>query len=126
MTTRSVPAAAGLAVPREPYDRARWERAVILSDLHRGSRLVALVLSHYADGSGHLAQGGIQESAALQLATGLTGKNVRLSMKHLQHRGFLTRPDICTWSRQDVVRPVTLTMPPAAARPEPPHSGEAG
>lgn len=124
-TTQETAPTTAAAAP-EPYTRQAWELSIMLSNLHRSSRHVALVLSHYADVHGELAEGGVQDVAALELATGLSGKNVRLSLTALERRGWLRRPDIREWPAGRGVRPVTLTMPPAAARPEPPHSGEAG
>lgn len=119
-------APATAAAAPEPYTRQAWERSIMLSNLHRGTRHVALVLSHYADAQGELPEGGVQDVAAMELATGLSGRNVRLSVAQLERRGWLRRPDIRDWPAGRGVRPVTLTMPPAAARPEPPHTGEAG
>ena len=107
------------------YDRGSWERAVLDSDLHRNSRYVALVLAHHADPHGELPAGGAQDATVLVALTGLSGKNVRASLSHLMHRGYIRRPSIHSWSAEQGVRPVTLTMPPARpARPSP--GGEAG
>lgn len=124
-TTQETAPTTTAAAP-EPYRREAWERSVMLSNLHRGTRHVALVLSHYADAQGELPENGVQHVAAMELATGMGGKNIRLSLTALERRGWLRRPDIRDWPAGRGVRPVTLTMPPAAARPEPPHNGEAG
>lgn len=114
----------------QPYTRQDFERAVLLSDLHSHSRQVALTLSHCADPSGYLPEGGVQDADSLALMTGLSGKQIRLSLSYLLRRGYLTRPSIHSWYAdrhvQRGVRPITLTVPPPAARTQPPHTGGPG
>lgn len=117
--TPTAPTGAGV------YDRRSWERAVLSGGLHRNSRYIAFVLSHHADARGALPANGVQDAARLVELTGLSGKNVRLSLNYLQHHGYLTRPDIHTWPAERGVRPATLTMPPAAPGGRS-HSGETG
>ncbi|KPC86279.1 hypothetical protein ADL35_12415 [Streptomyces sp. NRRL WC-3753] len=124
MTTESIPTPAALAPPAT-YARARWESAVMASDLHRNSRIIAFVLAHHADADGHLPAGGIQHATRLAHLGRITPRQARLSLAQLGARGFITRPDIATWEPQDdVVRPITLTMPaPSARRQTESHTG---
>lgn len=123
MTSIAAPTPADLVPRREHYDRHRWESVVIASDLHRGSRLVALTLAHYAGDAGYLPPGGIQHPDVLAAATNLSTKNIRLSINQLQARGLIRRPDIATWTHE-AVRPITLTLPRSARR-EPANTSEA-
>lgn len=124
MTTGAIPTPAALAPPRT-YDRARWESAVLGSDLHRNSRAIAFVLAHLADADGNLPAGGVQHAGRLAHLARITAKQARMSLTQLEARHFITRPDIHTWVPQgDVVRPISLSMPgPAARRPAESHTG---
>lgn len=95
------------------------------SDLHRSTRLVAFVLAHHADAAGHLPAGGVQSSGRLAHLAWITPKQARIALQQLEVRGFFERPDIRAWPPQEMVRPVTLTLPTAAARTEPAHTDEA-
>lgn len=106
-----------------PYDRARWEQAVLDDgDLHPHAKLLALVLAHHADASGHLPTGGPQHTARLARETGVSPKGTRLSLTGLELEGYLRRPDIHSWKGREV-RPISLALPTAAVRQEPPHPG---
>ncbi|GGZ80429.1 hypothetical protein ACFOOM_07720 [Streptomyces echinoruber] len=122
LTTRPVP------VPSRPaFDRYRWERALFSAELpHRNARLLGLVLAHYAGPAGYLPAGGMQHAGRLAEIADMTGRQVRMSLYQLERAGLIARPDIATWEPRELVRPITLTLPPAggAARTEPPHSGE--
>lgn len=124
MTTESIPTPAAVA-PARAYDRARWESAVLGSDLHRNSRMVGFVLAHFADADGHLPAGGAQHASRLAHLARITPRQARLSLTQLGARGFITRPDIATWEPQgEIVRPISLTMPgPSARRRAESHTG---
>ncbi|MBZ6259730.1 hypothetical protein KVH22_29885 [Streptomyces olivaceus] len=123
MDTRAIPTPAALAPP-EGYDRGRWETAVLGSGLHRNSRVVALVLAHYADADGRLPAGGIQHTGRLVHLAKITPKQARLSITQLETQGFISRPDMATWEAKDVVRPVALVMPARGRRPVESHTDE--
>jgi len=121
--TAAVPTPASLPI-RPLFDRAAWTEAVIASDLQRDQRHIALVLAHFADPFGELAPGGHQEAAKLSRAARMAPKRVRISLHDLELRGFIRRPSIHTWERQNLVRPVTLTVP-AERPPLPLAAGDA-
>lgn len=115
-------AAARPAPAPTPYERERWETAVLAShNLHSNARLVAFLLAHHADEAGEIPAGGPQHAERLAQESALMGRFARLSLNVLQTEGFLTRPPIDSW-KSEQVRPITLTMPSAAARREPPHT----
>lgn len=114
--------AAGTFQAGAPYDRTRWERAVMSSGLHPFTRLTGLTLAHYAPG-GVLGEAGIQNPGGLTGRTGMAQRRVRQCLRDLEKAGLITRPPIDGWQRRDVPRPITLTIPAAATRGEPPHSG---
>jgi len=118
------PAAVAALVPRrEAFDRHGWEARVMASDLHRNTRTVAFVLAHHGGDAGHLPSGGPQSAARLAHLARITPKQARLSLQQLEVRHFIARPPIGEWPPTSVVRPVTLTIPPA--RTEPAHCAEA-
>lgn len=127
-TRRSAPSPTDLAhrqaAPAPPYDRHLWEAAVFGSDLHQPTRLVALLLAHYAGASGHIPAGGPQTAGRLAQESGVAPRATRLGLTKLETDGYITRPDIHTWTDRHRVRPITLTLPTAPARTEPPHTGE--
>lgn len=108
------------------YDRVRWEQVVMADDspLHAMERLVALVLAHYAP-DGRLPADGFQHSTPMGARTGLSPARVRVGLRGLEKAGFISRPPMDAWENRPVPRPVTLTLPSAHARTEPPHTGEA-
>lgn len=112
-----------LDLARDPaaYDRGRWEAAVLSRGLDRYARLLALVLAHRAGPGGVLPAGGTHGAERLAALAGVSGRLVRISLTELETGGFLTRPDIHTWHPTRMLRPITLTMPSAAVRQEPPH-----
>jgi hypothetical protein len=109
------------AVPTVPYDRTRWESAVLARRLHHIDTLVAFVLSHHAGPGGVLAEDGIQRTDRMNSVAGLSPDSTRLALKNLQKAGLLTRP-ASDGKPTAVARPVTLTVP--ARRWEPRHTGE--
>ncbi|WP_435252065.1 hypothetical protein [Streptomyces tendae] len=124
MTAEAIPTPAALAPPRA-YDRARWEAAVLASDLHRNSRMVAFVLAHLADADGRLPAGGVQHAGRLAHLARITPKQARMSLMQLEVRHFIARPDIATWQpKGEVVRPISLETPaPSARRRAESHTG---
>jgi len=134
-TTRRVPTPRDLAAaaarpgpraePPAPYDRQAWEEAVIASGLHVHARALALVLAHHAGESGHLPAGDLQHADRLAEHTGLTSRMTRISLQVLISEGYLVRPSMSSWDGRKGIRPVTLTLPPAGVRTEPPSTGEA-
>jgi hypothetical protein len=124
MDTRTAPTPAAVP-PRPVFDRKAWERAVLDSDIRRDLRLVAFALAHHADPFGEIAPGGPQEVGRLARQTHVAGKQVRLGLNDLEQAGFIRRPNIHSWRRHNVVRPITLTFP-AARSSQPPNPGGAG
>lgn len=106
------------------YDRHAWEAAVIAtSGLHNNARLIAFLLAHYADETGHLPAGGPQNAERLAKDTNLQGRFARISLNALENDGLIRRPSITDWTDRGV-RPVTLTMPTVAAASKAPSPGE--
>jgi len=121
--TRPTPLALATAPPA--YDRARWGDAVLSGSLHPNARLLALVLAHLAGPSGSLPAGGSHGAQRLAPQAGISERLTRISLNVLENEGYLTRPDIHTWQPEELLRPITLTLPSrAGAREEPPHTGE--
>lgn len=126
---RSVPAPTTASRPADapPYDRARWEQAVMDSGLHFTTRLVALVLAHHAH-DGQLPAGGVQQSKRMRQRTGLGQERARQCLRDLEKAGFISRPSSGDWEARDKPRPVLLIVPgvgvPDAAGMEPAHTGE--
>jgi hypothetical protein len=111
------------ARPAALFDRTRWEQALMSSGLHPFVRLTGLTIAHYAPG-GVLGAGGIQNPGGLTGRTGMPQQRVRQCLRDLEKAGLISRPPIQDWEQRGVPRPITLTMPPANPRTEPPHSGE--
>ena len=108
--------------PGPPYERTRWEAAVLARRMHFQDTLVALVLSHYAGVGGFLAEDGAQRVDLLRGVTGLRGDSVRMALKNLQKAGLLWRPPGEAGTPTHRARPITLTVP--VRRERPPHPGE--
>lgn len=106
-TTRTIPTPAA-AAPRGSHDRAVWERTLLASELRRDLRLIGLILSHYADGSGRLPMDGPQRLETL---------------RELELSGYIRRPNLHTWRNRGSARPIVLTLPAAASRPSPAPGG---
>jgi hypothetical protein len=117
------------APPRPRYVRTSWERVLLNSGANHDHRIVGLVLAHLADAQGELPAGGPHSSAHLAHLSRLQKQRVRASLEALEDRGFMTRPDLGTWTqnpqRNSLVRPITLTLPAAARRTEPAHTSGA-
>ncbi|WP_055527756.1 hypothetical protein [Streptomyces graminilatus] len=123
--TRPTPADLAPSAEPVPYDRARWEGAVLAGNLPYMARLVALVLAHLAGPLGELPAGGTHNAERLADLCRLPRKQTRISLNVLENTGHFRRPSIHTWENRDVLRPITLTLPSAAVRQEPPHPGGA-
>lgn len=112
--------------PAPAYDRQRWEAAVLSGHLDHHARLLALVLAHRAGPSGSLPAGGSHGAQRLAEQAGMSDKLTRISLNALENRGYLARPDIHSWRPEQLLRPITLTMPRSAVvRQEPPQPGGA-
>ncbi|MEV6125142.1 hypothetical protein AB0M23_32320 [Streptomyces sp. NPDC052077] len=99
------------------YDRARWEAAVIGSDLHRNSRIVALLLAHYADARGELPAG-VYRAGRLGHLARITPRQARISLVQLHHHRFIRRPaGTAGHAGEHSEAPVSLTLP--VPRPQP-------
>ena len=130
--TPAVLAEAGGPVRTRPttaaaYDRHRWEKALLAVELpHYAARLLGWGLAHLAGDAGRLAAGATH-AERLGQALRLTAMQVRMSLQQLENAGLISRPDIRTWQPTDLIRPITLTLPPVDATPrqEPAHTGEA-
>ena len=106
------------------YDRHRWEKALLAVALpHYAARLLGWGLAHLAGDTGRLATGATH-AERLGQALRLSSRQVRMSLQQLENAGLISRPDICTWQPQDLVRPITLILPPVDATPrqEPAHT----
>lgn len=117
-TTPTIPTPA-TAAPRTSFDRAVWERTLLASELRRDLRLIGLIFSHYADGSGRLSMDGPQRIETLCALARIDGKRVRVILRELELSGYIRRPNLHTWRNRAAARPIVLTLPAAAARTEP-------
>ncbi|WP_086746084.1 hypothetical protein [Streptomyces scabiei] len=121
-TRQSVPPTAAEASPPVPYDRTRWESAVVAQRLHYRTLAVALLLSHHAGPGGILAEDGIQRTDRMRQLTLISHQNIREALRWLEVRGLLERPPLSPGTSPKVARAVVLTIP--ARRERPPHTGE--
>lgn len=127
----AVPALAVPAVATQPtvadtpaWDRRSWEVAVLSTGLHGHPKLIGLLLARRADERGHLPIGGSHTTTSLAREASLTRKWVRMALLQLELAGLLRRPPSATW-QDERTRPIDLIVPrAAAARAEPPHTGE--
>jgi hypothetical protein len=118
----AMPAAAGLAA--EPaaaaaarsFDRHTWEQAIRYSTLHPYSRLLAMMLAHYANGSGHIPSSDVLVAARLAKACGIPQQDAHISLAVLYRERYIDRGPTGGHSP----RSVTLTLPPSY---RPPHPG---
>lgn len=106
-----------------PYSRRVWEQAIRHSILHPYSRLMAMMLAHYADTAGHIPSSDVLVAARLAKACGVPVQDAHISLSVLYRERYIDRgPSI-----GHMPRSVTLTLPaaPAPVRTVPPHTGEA-
>lgn len=104
--------------PAAPYNRGTWEQAVRYSDLHPFSRLLAMMLAHYADGAGHIPSSDILAAPRLAKACNVSLQNIGMSLNVLYRERYLDRGPV----GGHAPRSVTLTLPPSYQRPALPHS----
>ncbi|MDN3021560.1 hypothetical protein [Streptomyces sp. S.PB5] len=136
METRAVPTPGDVArgrtrpapIPTTPppsYDRHLWEQALLAAELpHSSALLLGWGLAHLAGTTGYLSPA-IASEGSLAGTLRLTARQVRMSLPQLQSAGLIRRPRSSSRSgAQTAGRPVVLTLPPADARTEPPHTGE--
>ncbi|MER6532992.1 hypothetical protein ABT215_04055 [Streptomyces sp900105755] len=132
-TARRFPTPGDVAARRIPpspaapsFDRDRWERALLAAPLpHHNARLLGWALAHLAPRSGKFPAGGPHGAERLSAFTNMTRKQLGISLAQLQEAGLIHRPDRRTWQAKDTTRPITLTLPSAALRTEPAHTGGA-
>ncbi|MDX2667420.1 hypothetical protein [Streptomyces stelliscabiei] len=108
--------------PPVPYERTRWESAVLARHLHHRTLAVALVLSHHAGPGGILAEDGVQRTDRMRELTLISHRHIRDALRYLEGRGLLERPPLGPETSPKVARAVVLTIP--ARRERPPHTGE--
>lgn len=103
---------------RPLFDRHTWEQAIRYSELHPYSRLMAMMLAHYADGCGHIPSSDVLVAARLAKACNVPVQDVHISLAVLYRERFIDRGE----PSGHTPRSVTLTLPPGYRRPERPHS----
>ncbi|QFR00742.1 hypothetical protein F9278_36315 [Streptomyces phaeolivaceus] len=104
-----------------PYERTRWEAAVLERRLHRLDVLVALVLAHYAGPGGILPEDGIQRTDRLRDVAPISPESIRAALRNLENRGLITRLPLNPGSTSEAARAIALTIP--ARRQRPPRAG---
>ncbi|MDX2539822.1 hypothetical protein PV437_42715 [Streptomyces scabiei] len=121
-TRQPVPTPAAVAALPVPYERTRWESAVLAQHLHHSQVAVALVLSHYAGPGGILCEDGIQRSERIRQLMLISPESVRKALRDLECYGLLTRRPRSPGATRRASRAIALTIP--ARRERPPHTGE--
>ncbi|MFG2699558.1 hypothetical protein [Streptomyces sp. NPDC048386] len=128
------PTPADLAAGRIParplpprFDRHAWEEALLDATLsHHNARLLGWALAHLAPSSGEFRAGSEQDAGHLALATRMTALQIRSSLRALEKAGLIVRAKgRVSGPQHALARAFTLTLPSAAARTEPAHTGEA-
>jgi hypothetical protein len=119
---RHVPTPAADAAPPVPYERTRWEAAVLARQLHHRETVVALILSHYAGTGGILPEDGIQRSERIRNLTRIGSQSVRESLSALERQGLLSRLPYSAGASRRGARAIVLTIP--VRRERPPHPGD--
>lgn len=119
----AAPVTAAVALPVRSYDRRVWEQAVMRGGLHPVAGVLAFVLAHYAGDAGYLPPGEFQHPDRLGEVSGMTARQVRVSMDALRDAGLVSRPPLRGWdkTKHGGLRPITLTLPDE--RQEPAHTG---
>lgn len=110
------------AAAAAPYERTRWESAVLAQRLHYREIAVALILSHHAGPGGILPENGIQRTDRLRRLALMSPVSIRHSLRSLQDAGLLAREPRTPGTTRGVARGIVLTVP--ARRERPPHPGE--
>ncbi|MFM9473979.1 hypothetical protein [Streptomyces scabiei] len=110
------------AAAAAPYERNRWEAAVLARQLHYRTLAVALILSHHAGPGGILAQDGIQRTGRMRDLTMISSENIRQALRYLEVLGLLERLPLSAGAGRGAARGIVLTVP--ARRERPPHTGE--
>lgn len=104
-----------------PYERTRWEAAVLARHLHHRDTLVALILAHYAGPGGLLPEDGVQRTERMRELTRIQAESIRLSLRNLEKARLLARLPLSPSGTSATARAVVLTIP--ARRERPPHTG---
>ncbi|MDX2551352.1 hypothetical protein [Streptomyces stelliscabiei] len=117
-----VPTPAAVAALPVPYERTRWEAAVLAQHLHHRTTAVALILSHYAGPGGILPEDGVQRTDRMRKLTRISHENVRETLRYLEVLGLLQRKPLASGTSPKMARAVVLTIP--VRRERPPHPGE--
>ncbi|MEH0564678.1 hypothetical protein QBA57_39795 [Streptomyces scabiei] len=117
-----VPTPAAVAALPVPYERTRWEAAVLSRRLEPRTLAVALILSHHAGPGGIVAENGVQRTDRMRKLTFISHQNVRETLRWLEAQGLLERPPLGPGMSPKVARAVVLTIP--VRRERPPHTGE--
>ncbi|MGW0599934.1 hypothetical protein ACWD11_22660 [Streptomyces sp. NPDC002776] len=109
-----------------PFDRNAWEEAVLAGGLDAAARALAFTLAEHADTSGHIIKGSRVPADGLRAEAGLSQEQAVRAFEALHQARLIARPSRHAWGRGRGRRPITLIIPAAAAaRTEPPHTGEA-
>jgi hypothetical protein len=111
----ATPAGSG---PTRRFDRHTWEQAIRYSTLHPYSRLLAMMLAHYADGRGHIPSGEVLVAPRLAKVCGIPVQDVHISLNVLYRERYIDRGE----AGGHTPRSVTLTLPPSYRRPQHLHS----
>ncbi|MFI0528521.1 hypothetical protein ACH3XX_00555 [Streptomyces scabiei] len=105
-----------------PYERTRWEAAVLAEQMHYREIAVALILAHHAGPGGILAENGIQRTERMRRLVKISPVSVRQALNSLQGRGLLRRLPPSPGATRAAARGIVLTVP--VRRERPPHPGE--
>ncbi|WP_060879978.1 hypothetical protein [Streptomyces scabiei] len=105
-----------------PYERTRWEAAVLAEQMHYREIAVALILAHHAGPGGILAENGIQRTERMRKLVKIAPVSVRQALNSLQGRGLLQRLPHSPGATRAAARGIALTVP--VRRERPPHPEE--
>ncbi|QQM44981.1 hypothetical protein [Streptomyces liliifuscus] len=101
---------------RPLFDRHTWEQAIRYSELHPYSRLLAMMLAHYADGTGHIPSSDVLVAPRLAKACNVPVQDVHISLSVLYRERYIDRGE----PSGHTPRSVTLSFPPGYQRPHSP------
>jgi hypothetical protein len=133
-TTHRFPTPGDVAARRIPprpapprFNRHAWEEALLAtSELHHTAKLLAWSLAHLAPSSGQFQAGTSKDAGHLAVATRLTARQIRMGLRALDRAGLIVlAPGAVNGQEHALARAFTLTLPSAAARTEPAHTGGA-